>query len=206
MIYVEELFNQLKNIINNKKTKINVHFIVTEPLTSSCFEINKKVNQCNHGLLNLGIDYITLPHISLCSGYISDISALKTVFQIVDKYAKSIDCFSIDPTSIYFKESPTHKSKYLFVNLLQSDLLMHHKKQLDFLLRDIILPLDWNMPDEPAHITVGAFDSINDKSEKIIDSCKLLPSCKILQIGVSVVGKKGVCLGLLKSFDLKQQF
>ena len=56
---------------------------------------------------------------------------------------------------------------------------------------------------ELADANIAAFKkNITPSVCQIIDSYNMIPSCRISQIGVSLSGKYGVCLGLLKVFDL----
>jgi hypothetical protein len=47
MNYFEEYVDQLLLLKNGQQTKFNVHFIVSEPLTSFCLSVNQSIKiQC----------------------------------------------------------------------------------------------------------------------------------------------------------------
>lgn len=201
-MYIKELTNQLLSLKNNQRTKINIHFIVSEPLVTFCFDVNKEMEKCQRGFFNLGIESIVVPHITLYMGFVDNYDMLSIIFNVVGDYAKTLTPFKIDATSLYFKGFNKHSTQYLFINLLQNEFLMEQKYKLDNLLKDKIYPIGWNIRDEASHITVGCYKNISTKAFDIIDKYRILPSCKISQIGISIAGEKGVCLGLLKVFDL----
>lgn len=201
-MYIKELTNQLLSLNNNQRTKINIHFIVSEPLASFCFNVNKEMEKNQRGFINMGTESIVIPHITLCMGFVDNYDMLSMIFAIVGDYAKTLTPFKIDGTNLCFKSFNKRSSQYLFINLLQNEFLMEQKYKLDSLLKDKIYPIGWNMRDEASHITVGCYKNISTKAFDIIDKYRILPSCKISQIGISIAGEKGVCLGLLKVFDL----
>lgn len=203
MNYIEEYTKQLEALQKGEKTKIDIHFIVTEPLTSFCFGVNKNIRKHNMGFINMGIESIIVPHISLFMGFVDSYKMLEQVFSIVHEYATNLSPFILDATCMYFKGVSISAPQYLFIDLLQNDFLMQQKRKLDELLGNIIYPLEWNMKKERAHITVGCYKNLTTSVHEIVNSYNNIPSCKISQIGVSISGKRGVCLGLLKVFDLQ---
>lgn len=202
MNYFKEYTEKLLTLQNGDKTKINIHFIVSEPLTSFCFNVNQNIKKHNFGLINMGVESIVVPHISLFMGFVDSFEMLEKVFCEVYKYAQKLTPFSFDPTNIYFKRLYSTEPQYLFIDSLQTDFLMRQKEELDNILKEIVYPLDWNMKQERPHVTVGCYKNITPSVCQIIDSYNMIPSCRISQIGVSLSGKYGVCLGLLKVFDL----
>lgn len=202
MNYFEEYTEQLISLRKGEKTKIDVHFIISEPLTSFCLDVNKNIRKYNAGFINMGIESIVVPHISLFMGYVNNYEMLEQVFSAVDSYAKGLSPFTLDATCMYFKGVTPSSPQYLFIDSLQNDFLMKQKKELDEQLGDIAYPLDWNMKEERTHITVGCYKNLTSSVHNIVNSYNAIPSCKISQIGVSIAGKRGVCLSLLKVFDL----
>lgn len=204
MNYIQELTNQLSLLSKNEKMKINIHFIISEPLNSFCIDLNQKVQRCNSGLIRMGTNSIVLPHVSIFMGFVDSYQMLDSVFSIIDEYAKSQTSFSLDPTKMYFKNVSKYEPKYLFIDLLQYNYLMKQKQILNSLLKDKVFPIGWDMTNEPPHITIGCYRKVTEQAQSIIDETPIIPSCTISQIGISVSGKKGVCLGSLKVFPLKQ--
>lgn len=203
MNYVQELSDQLLLLNKNEKMKIDVHFIVSEPLNSFCVNLNRKIQHVNQGLIHMGREAIILPHISIFMGYVTSYQMLDLLISNVGTYAQSQSPFCIDPTSMYFKGLTKNAPQYLFIDFLQNQYITEQKRKLSALLKDIVLPMDWNMEEEPPHITVGCYNKITEKALSIIDENGIIPPCMISQIGVSVSGNKGVCLGLLKVYQLQ---
>lgn len=202
MLYIKELSEQLQNLINNKDTKINIHFEISSPLLETCYEINQTINKYAFGFINLGTKYITVPHISIFMGYINTYEQLEFIISEIEHYSKTIDSFRIDPVRLYFKSATEKSSKYLFMDTLQNDFLLEQKKIIFDKLIDKIKPLEWDMKNSRPHITIGCYKNTTPKVIQLINSYKEFPICTIKRIGISLVGKKGICLGTLKSFSL----
>lgn len=203
MNYFEEYIEQLTSLRRGEKTKFNVHFIVSEPLTSFCFDVNQSIKKHNIGFINMGVESIVVPHISLFMGYVDNYEMLEKVFCTVDAYAKTLVPFTFDAMCMYFKGVSTTSPQYLFIDSLQNDFIMKQKAELNTRLKDIVYPIDWNMQEERSHITVGCYKNLTRSIHEIVNSYNAIPSCKISQIGISISGKHGVCLSLLKAFDLQ---
>ena len=205
MEYIKEYTNQLMALYRGEKIKINVHFIVSEPLSSFCVETNKEIGKLTAGLIDFGVESIILPHISLYMGFVDSYEMLKRVFQSVELYANEVKPFTFDATTMNFRGVSSSAPQYLFIDSKQNDYLMQQKSILDKMLSGISYPNDWNMKDERAHITVGCYKQLQQSVREMVDLSKKIPSCRISQIGVSLSGKRGVCLSLLKVFDLDKR-
>ena len=202
MNYFEEYINQLLSLKQGKKTKVDVHFIISEPLNSFCYEINQNIRKHSVSLINMEVESIILPHISLFMGMVDSYKMIENLFSMVSSYSKTISPFIINPTKLYFKGFSPSTPQYLFIDSLESYLLMQQKVILNNQLKDIVYPNDWNILKERAHITVGCYRNLTNSVRSLVDEYTSIPSCKISQIGISLTGKKGVCLSLLKVFDL----
>ncbi len=202
MNYFEEYIEQLVALKKGERTKIDVHFIVSEPLTSFCYSVNQNIRKYNVGFINMGIEHIVIPHISLFMGYVDSFDMLERVFEAVQSYARTLKPFTFDSTSMYFKGVSPSAPQYLFIDSLQNDFLVQKKKEIDICLKDLVYPIDWNMKDERPHITVGCYKNLTNPVLELVNACNIIPSCKISQIGISISGKRGVCLSLLKVIDL----
>lgn len=201
MNYFEEYINQLEGLRKGEQTKVNVHLIVSEPLTSFCFDVSKKIKKHTVGFINMGVESIIVPHITLHMGFVDNYEMLEQVFTSVYLYAKDMNPFTVNPTCMYFKSILPTANQYLFIDLLQNDFLMEQKKKLSQQLGQIVYPLGWNITEERAHITVGCYKHLTRSVHEMVNAHNMIPPCKISQIGVSFAGKYGVCLSLLKIFD-----
>ena len=97
MNYLEEYIEKLMALQRGEKVKINVHFVVSEPLTSFCYEINQQIAKHNVGLINMSVESIIVPHISLFNGYVDNIQSLEEVFRVVREYAQKSPCLRHAP-------------------------------------------------------------------------------------------------------------
>ena len=199
----EEYANQLNGLRKGEETKIDVHFIVSEPLKSFCFEVNNKIEKQTAGFISMGVESIVVPHISLCMGFVDSYEMLEQVFTAVSLYADNIAPFDFDSIGMYFKGVSPVANQYLFIDPLQNEFLAHQKEELGRRLKNVIHPMHWNVTEEKAHITVGCYKDVAQSARKVVDAYNTIPPCKISQIGVSIAGKYGVCLSLLKVFDLQ---
>lgn len=203
MNYIQELTKQLELLSKGKKVKINIHYILSEPLNSFCISFNQDMAKENKTLINMGKQSIIMPHISLVSGYVDNYNMLDKILEIVDEYVKKQEKFIVNPTSMYFKSISEDSPEFLFIDFLENDYLGSKKRELYNLLNEYIYPLKWDMSKERPHVTVGCYNKVTDKARKKIDRYYAIPQCKIYQMGVSLSGRRGVCLGNLKTFDLR---
>ena len=169
MNYIQELSDQLLLLNKNEKMKINIHFIISEPLNSFCVDLNQKIHRVNHGLIHMRRESIILPHISIFMGYVTSYQSLDSLISSVGAYAQSQSHFCIDPTAMYFKSVSKTAPQYLFIDLLQNQYIMEQKQTINELLKDIVLPIGWNIEQEPPHITVGCYNKVTEKTQNIID-------------------------------------
>lgn len=202
MNYLKEYTEQLVALSRGERTKIDVHFIISEPLTSFCHEVNQNIRKHNAGFINMRVESIILPHISLFMGFVDNYEMLENIFRSVNMYAKGLTPFTLDATKMYFTGVSPTAPQYLFIDSLQNDFLVLQKEILDNQLKETAYPIGWDMKSERAHITVGCYKNLTPSVRELINSYNIIPSCRISQIGVSISGKRGVCLSLLKVFDL----
>jgi hypothetical protein len=150
----------------------------------------------------MGVESIIVPHISLFMGYIDSYEMLEKVFSCVSTCSKTIPPFMFNSTCMYLKGVSSSALQYLFSDSLKNDFLMQQKQTLYNLLNKMVYPNDWNMKDECSHITAGYYRNLTNTVRQLVNEYNSIPPCKISQVGVSLSGKRGVALSLLKSFDL----
>lgn len=199
---LEELSQQLNKLCNGDIVKINIHFNISGDLLNLCESINNNINQHALGLIHFGIKSIVMPHISIYMGYIKSFEQFELILQEVSFFANITKSFRIDPTQLYLKSITESSPKYLFLDLLQNHEITEYKKYFCNLFENRIKPMEWDFLKEPPHITLGCYTGITNIAIKEIEKYHEFPFCQIEDIGVSVSGKKGVCLGNLKSFKL----
>lgn len=199
---LEELSQQLNKLCNGDTVKINIHFNINGDLLKLCEKINYNINQHAFGLIHFGIKSIAIPHISIYMGYINSFDQFEFILQEVSEFANKTKSFRIDPTQLYLKAVNQTSPKYLFLDLLQNQEIIEQKKYFCNLFENQIKPMEWDFLEEPPHITLGCYKGISNIAIKEIEKYHEFPFCQIEDVGVSISGKKGVCLGNLKSIKL----
>lgn len=192
----------MNRLSNGDWVKINIHLNINDRLLELCEQINSDLNQVALGLFHFGVKSITVPHISLYMGYINSFEQFEIILEKISEFANITQQFRVDPTQLFLKAMDKTSSKYLFLNLLQNEKIIEQKKYFSNLLDKLIKPIEWNFIDESPHITLGCYKGISNIAIKQIEKYHEFPYCEIMDIGISISGKKGVCLGNLKSFKL----
>lgn len=201
MNYLEELSIQLNKLSAGDWVKINIHFNINGNLLNVCEQINQEANSHLNGLIKFGTKSILVPHISVFMGYINTFEKFENILQLVSDYAHSCDAFRINPSHLYFKSFSPKTSQYLFLDFLQKDKVVLAKDHFCTCLNNLTKPLEWDFKNEIPHITLGCYNPLTSNN-KIVDKYHEFPCCDIKEIGISISGKKGVCLGNLKTFEL----
>lgn len=191
------------NISTGKKAKVNIHYVLSEPLLSYCVNLNRSLNGLVPGLLGYNSNSIALPHLSIFMGYVNSYEMLEQLFQIVEALSINIRQFRLTPTHLYFKGSSEQSSKYLFIDTLQSDAISETKERFFTAIGNSVIPIGWDMRGEPPHITVACYKILSQQIKSYVETYSFPPECTIRQIGISLSGKHGVCLGQMKTFDLQ---
>ena len=202
MSYFEEYYNLLSALEKHEKVKINIHFIISDPLKSFCTKTNQEANKRSIGFIDLAANKIIYPHVSVFMGFVDSYTMLENTFPIIDEYSQTVQPFAYEPTRIYFAGVAPSAPQYLFTSSTQDSFIQQQKSELNNILINHVYPLDWNMKDEAPHATIGCYKKVTPDLTKFIDTITTIPACNISQIGVSLCGKRGVCLGTLKIFDL----
>lgn len=200
--YLKELAEQFMNLYDELPTKVNIHFNVSSPLFDLCMKINQDINRHALGFINFGIREIAIPHISIYMGYVNSFEQLEDVIESVGKYADTHSIFQIDPVRLYFKGVSRFAPQYLFLDMLQNDFLYKQKELMFNQFANQLSPIEWDMLNETPHITLGCYKNVTGSAMKAVEKYKDFPICTINQIGVSLCGRRGVCLSNIKTFDL----
>lgn len=200
---LKELSLQLNKLCNGDFVKVNIHLNINGSLLDLCEKINHEVNKHSFGLIYFGVENITVPHISIYMGYINSFEKFEFILQKTSEYAKKTKSFRVDPTQLYLKSVTNASLKYLFLDLLQNQKIIEQKKYFCNLFESQVKPIEWDFLNEPPHITLGCYEGISNMAVKQIEKYHEFPYCEIEDIGISISGNKGVCLGNLKSFKLE---
>lgn len=205
MNYLEELALELNKLRNGDYVKINIHLNICDELLDLCERINLEINEVGYSYIKFGANSIVLPHISLFMGYINSFEQFEYILKLANDFANSNRTFRIDPTRLYIKNTSIAKSKYVFLDLLQNDVIQEKKQYFCNKLYDKTKPMEWDFLKEAPHITLGCFDKTSKQVENVLEKYYDFPHCEVKDIGISISGKKGMCFGNLKTFRLNEE-
>lgn len=202
MNYLEELSLELDKLKKGDFVKVNIHLNINGDLLNLCQKINDEISKTGYNFIKFGKESILIPHISLFMGYINSYEQFEFILNTAYDFALSTDRFRIDPTRLHIAERTLNSSKYVLLDLLQNEEIFQKKKFFDDLLHAKIKPMEWDFLNTSSHITVGCFDKTLKHIEQNLNKYYEFPYCEIKDIGISISGKKGMCFGNLKTYDL----
>ncbi len=202
MNYLEELSLELNKLKNGDLAKVNIHLNIHGDLLDLCQRINNEISNIGYNFIKFDNQSIAVPHISLFMGYINSFEQFELILSSAYRFALFTEAFRIDPTRLHVSSTSQASSKYVLLDLLQNDEILQQKKHLWNLLNDKTTPMEWDFLNMPSHITVGCFDKTTKQIEKILDKYYEFPYCIVNDIGISISGKKGMCFGNLKTYNL----
>lgn len=202
MNYIEELSLELDKLKNGDFVKVNIHLNIHGALLDLCNRINNEIRNTGYSFIDFSEKNIIVPHVSLFMGYINSFEQFEMILKIAHDFSVTTEKFRIDPTRVHLKDTAFTSSKYILMDLLQNEEIHQQKQYFENLLKGKIKPMEWDFLNESPHITLGCFDKKPKKIEKVLNKYYEFPYCQIRDIGISISGKKGVCLANLKTFDL----
>lgn len=202
MLRIQELSNELNSLASGNRVKFDIHFVISEPLSKYCAEVNSFISNYGIGLIDLGDNSICVPHITVLMGYVDSITKFQGIFERIGKYVSRLNTFICEPSALYFKGMSQKAPQYLFLDLNGRDFFEKQKEELENYMSGFYSPLEWDIQKEMAHITVGCYRNLSDNDKNRIASLHTPPKCTIKQMGISLCGERGACLGHLKTYDL----
>lgn len=179
--------------------KINVHLELPVELLRHCINLNAKIGELTETEIDFRCPSLQKPHITLGMGYCTSAKNLQGVLCAVEHFCRNLPKVSISPQRPYLK---LPKKNYLFIDLVECGEVIELKRQLDVVLVDNIIPMDWNVVEEPPHITIAYCRNPKSSLEEAVSKLSGSVGGTCESIGVSVCGPRGSCLGTLRSFPL----
>lgn len=198
-----ELGEGLNNLNSGKNIRLNINFIISGKLKNECIHINRKVNSKINGLIEFNNENLSIPHITLATVYISNIAELVDVFNEVEKISKGIMRFIVTPKRVIVNKLYSKSPYYAFLSFKEEKLLFKYKKIIQNSFSDYMKEGNKKILNEVPHVTVGCYRDVEKNDVENMYINELFSECEIGQIGVSFSGHNGVCLALMKSFDLE---
>jgi len=190
--YIKTLKQQVNK---NRMTKINIHLPVFGKIKEHCIYLNKEVSRVTTNKIDLSNNSFMIPHITLYMGYISSTN-FDAICNILDNFVKTLEPLTLSFSSPYIKNN----KNYIFINVVEQEKLFNLKKELYTQIKPFVKDLSWDVVKEPAHITIAYIQKENSKVSKLIENYKIIEKLNTPKINISITGKKGTCLGILKEF------
>jgi hypothetical protein len=94
-------------------------------------------------------------------------------------------------------------NNYVFSDVLPSGPILSIKKSLWKSLSSYLRPLDWDVINEPPHITLAYINENYSNIETYLAESKPLGDTVFISISVSFSGEYGTCLGTIKTYYMK---
>lgn len=178
-----------------KWVDVNINIPISGHLLKYIKNINKVIVKAGNGDINFFDCNKVFPHITLVCGRVSD-KNLKKVIYLVEECSKKSSKFNYTISAPYLVRP--HK-KFCFINIIDYDKIYSIKKDLDNKIDGLIKYNKFGTPDTFPHITIGYI-------RKKIDIHNFDGYAKMSiarKINISMIGKRGVCIGFLNSFNLE---
>jgi hypothetical protein len=162
-----------------------------------CSLINSGIIQIASSEISFAYTSIQKPHVTLSMGYCENLSDFFSVIREVAFIVTNIkpaNCFVGKP---YIK-SPDNN--YIFADVEPFSTILPIKKLLWESLSRYLRPLDWDVVQEKAHITLAYIADNKEKVSQYLENISPLGETLFKDVSVSFAGKRGTCLGTIKTF------
>jgi len=180
------------------ETKINIHIPIRGDLSEYCIIVNDKIKSITNTEIDFGYTSFQIPHITLYMGYLRSEELYGELFKRLHEYSKRLHPFDITFSKPYLKKP---KGNYLFLDTDQGEMIIKLKQEIKEILDDLIAPLDWDVVNEPPHLTLAYINAEQHKIEDLLKNIALPSKLNANAIEVSFCGPRGSCLGTIKSID-----
>ena len=193
---IEQLLNSLYNLINQEAFDININIPVTDKAYKKCISLNNSIVETNDSPIRFNNRRLIFPHVTLKMGTVNSGHLENIIFKL-ENFITEIKSMELNPLPVILK-APANK--YYFSEI-DDDRLITISKKLDELLKD-----DMTFPRFPLsknnlhHITLG-YKYADDLKIAPVISDTIAPFIAD-RIQISIMGKIGVCIGVLKTFYL----
>jgi len=194
---LENYITTLKQQINkNSETKINIHLPVFGKIKEHCIYLNKEISKITKNQIDFTSTSFMLPHITLYIGFVRN---NKDYILLNDKLTTFIKTFK--PLKLSFSKPYIKNNKnYVFIDIVEKDKIFKVKKDLYNIIKPYVKDVNWDVVNEPAHITIAYIENNNTKVNKLISKYTLTEELNVSKINLALSGNKGSCLGILKEF------
>ena len=193
---IDQLAIALYQLKKLEDVDININIPVINDTLRDCVKLNKKIISVNKSPISFHGNRLIFPHVTLKMGTVKNGCFENLLFKLND-FAKNIKPMDLSFQPVILK-SPANN--YYFCEV-DDDRLIALSKDLDILLNDeMSLPKFPLSKDNLHHVTLGYKYPDDLEIAPIIG--ELIASFRADRIQVSVNCKFGVCIGVLKTFNL----
>lgn len=190
-----QLFEIIKN--SNEYIDININLPVIDEGYYECLNINNMIRNNNNCTIDFSEKSIMYPHITLKMGRVK-IEDLEVVFSILNEYFKDIKKMSFIGKNIIIKKP---NKKYYFCEI-NDQRLMKISTDLNEILDQYMNKPEFLLNEKNLHhITLGNKDKTDIEINEVLDM--KIENIITDKVCVSIKGKNGTCLGIIKTFYLK---
>lgn len=196
--FVEELLRQPSQNNGNNGTKINLHFPLRGDIATYCVNLNKDLQTLTKSEIDFSPNSFHVPHLTLCMGYIHREEQYKIILNEIFEFAQKMSVLTISMTKPYLKKPGNN---YIFIDAKESSQIIEVKRNIYTKIDRLIEPLNWDVVNEPPHITVGYIKGGFEKVEQFLASYPEPNLWCADSIEMSFCGKLGTCLGAIRSFE-----
>ena len=195
---IEQLIGALSQLQKQKEFDININIPVKNQAFFDCIQLNNIICETNNSPIKFCNNSFIFPHITLKMGTVNSNCFENIIIKLGD-FTKTCRAIRISPLPVILK-SPANK--YYFSEI-DEDSLIGISAELDKLLKDEMqLPRFPLSKDNLHHITLG-YKYPNDLELAPVIGKTIAPFIAE-RIQVSIMGKFGVCIGVLKTFYLNE--
>lgn len=195
---IEQLANSLYQLQKQERFDININIPIISNAYSDCVQLNGIVYKANRSPIVFDNNRLIFPHITLKMGTVN-CGCFNSIITKLGDFIKEYNVMNLVPSPVILK-SPANK--YYFSEIVD-DRLIAISSELDKLLKDEMqsprFPLS---KDNPHHITLGYKYSDDTNIAPIIG--ETVAPFNADRVQVSIMGKFGVCIGVIKTFYLNK--
>ena len=184
-------------LLSGENCGVNIHIPVTGEAFRQCTELNRTIAKEHRTPIVFGSTDFVFPHVTLKMGLVRG-GKLPDVLQKLEAFTQDLSSMQIALCPVILKEPV---NKYYFCEA-DDPRLIALSAALDELLAEEIIPGKFRLCKENLHhVTLGYKQDPATPAASVLGE-KVVPFTAN-RIQVSVKGDYGVCLGVLKSYELK---
>lgn len=191
---IEQVFQSIKALTYQEAVDININIPVIGEALDDCLIYNREISSCHKNPITFSSLRFTFPHVTIKMGTVNP-GKFDSVLVKLSQF--KFYTIPLSPQPVILKAPG---NKYYFSEINNCDLL-ELSAHLDDLLKDEMQPPKFPLSkDNLHHITLGYKYPDTSMVASVID--KIVHPFTADKIQVSIMGKFGVCLGVLKAFYL----